>query len=815
MDCPACSTPLKPNAKFCGACGAKIASPEAKSATAVCPACTAPLKPNAKFCGACGAKVGGAAAPPAVALDAAKAADKPPAPAPDNTQDVNGFLIWNLPQGAVAQTLTAKSLAEYGSAKGVVVHEGTTALIFIDGRLEQTMTAGSYRFPKDGGSGGVGAAAGSAAAAIGGAVGTAVTAVASGVAAVAEGAWRLVSNLWRSSPEIAQPVAAKPAEPARKPVPRGAIVSILLVRAGPLPLQFDYKGMPTASISTDVTIEALLTVKDAAAFMRSVMADCTVVGIQALSTKLTPLIHGHIQQALASFPAEKIGPDPSLQNTLAVAIRAALGNDWAFLSVDRVSRVASKREDLDRLRGLREELWIQDRELEQLSARQDFENRLRMEENRKKVNDAKTAEDLARQLQEIGKDTALREDDLEKFNLLLQNEKLLRVARTEEEKQAALAGIRKSTLVREDDMAKMELSIAHERRVREAKVEEQYQAELHALGKDKVLRQDEMESLKRRIAERVEDESLGRSHSLAMLDLGRRLEVDKAKLQWESEIGDQRIELELARKRKAYAAKAEFAGMEIAETRVKDDYSDERRQKDAAFEDQRRKAALDADQQEMLNQLDVARRAQELSESRKKADHDRDMAAAAQIAQQQREMKLVEAQRWAGMSVDQIMAANPDLNPAAATALQEKFKGEAAAMAEKYKAEAAANGGDIRAQAANDKVAMAEKQKDEMKEFMQQQMAMMQNMMQTALQTNAQVATAQVQDRQRQLEQARGDADRREERIVDLTGRTASAVAGATGAGVAGSRTPVAAAAPVCTKCGKPVTAKFCEDCGP
>src|SRR4051812_45257189 len=54
--CPECKKPLKPDAKFCGNCGAKIEQ-------RLCAGCKAPLKPGAKFCPGCGMKVEDAPAP--------------------------------------------------------------------------------------------------------------------------------------------------------------------------------------------------------------------------------------------------------------------------------------------------------------------------------------------------------------------------------------------------------------------------------------------------------------------------------------------------------------------------------------------------------------------------------------------------------------------------------------------------------------------------------------------------------------------------------------------------------------------------------
>src|SRR5438270_167424 len=51
LDCQACGNPNPEDARFCGACGAAVGSPEA------CPSCGAAIAPEQHFCNACGARL--------------------------------------------------------------------------------------------------------------------------------------------------------------------------------------------------------------------------------------------------------------------------------------------------------------------------------------------------------------------------------------------------------------------------------------------------------------------------------------------------------------------------------------------------------------------------------------------------------------------------------------------------------------------------------------------------------------------------------------------------------------------------------------
>lgn len=52
--CAECSQPLKPNAKFCGECGASTEEKKNVEDVKLCPECSERIAPDAKFCGECG-----------------------------------------------------------------------------------------------------------------------------------------------------------------------------------------------------------------------------------------------------------------------------------------------------------------------------------------------------------------------------------------------------------------------------------------------------------------------------------------------------------------------------------------------------------------------------------------------------------------------------------------------------------------------------------------------------------------------------------------------------------------------------------------
>ena len=60
---------------------------------------------------------------------------------------VQGRAIWNIHKGEIGRLITESEFANADGLKGIIVQEGCTALVFIDGQLISMMQAGVYTFP--------------------------------------------------------------------------------------------------------------------------------------------------------------------------------------------------------------------------------------------------------------------------------------------------------------------------------------------------------------------------------------------------------------------------------------------------------------------------------------------------------------------------------------------------------------------------------------------------------------------------------------------------------------------------------------------
>ncbi len=179
-----------------------------------------------------------------------------------------------------------------------------------------------------------------------------------------------------------------------------------------------------------------------------------------------------------------------------------------------------------------------------------------------------------------------------------------------------------------DEQSKFDLMLAAERKLREAKTEEEVAVAMHEYEKSGLLRGQEIERVK---------------HQGRMADLRDTQDYDIAMLK---------------------------GG--IAQKQMQDEYDDGRRDKDAAFQDSRRRAEMQMDREEQQNQLDMLRQAQVIRTEREDAEHRRVM----ETEKLKADTKLESQRIYAGMSFEQIMATNPDISPEAAKALAQKLNSD-------------------------------------------------------------------------------------------------------------------------------------------
>ena len=564
MICSKCGNEVAEGKKFCGKCGNPMgAAAPASAGGVICSKCGAPVTPSKKFCGKCGSPVS------ADSQAAAKAASG------QNENDLtvsSGFIHWNILPGQIALKIDEADIAHYNNVQGFVVQDGLKAVFFADGVLAGELGAGKYPF-KDLG----------------------VTEV--------QGVKRFFLR-----------IAAFFSEKARAALQSATTLSIILMREGEFPLIFVEKDIPTKALRSDVALHVTAKISNIIQFYKNQLLDQKFVSVEKLSSSLETAVRTLLEEKLSTVEAEEIPSNTKLREELLSQLKTSVSDIYPYISLERIIRLTATNTELDELRRMREELYISEKELVELSKRNDFLNRLNDEKNQQLLHDAQTQADFTAAMNKIDEQNELTADEKAKFSDMLYWQRKLREAQNADEGNAAL----------------------------------------NKLEQNGLLREEEISTLKADIEQRKNLKKLTDGQALAMLTLQNNIALDQQKLQWEIETGNRRVQNALDRER-----------MQAA-------YDDERRRAEIALDREEQESQL-----ELLKQAQAIRQEREDAEHKRKMEEEA-AARSHEITLTQMEQKHQEEMRrmFQNMSAEQIMAANPDITPEAAAALAEKFKSE-------------------------------------------------------------------------------------------------------------------------------------------
>ncbi len=561
MICSKCGNEVAEGKKFCGHCGNPMTGSETKGL--VCPKCGAPITPGKKFCGKCGSPV---------SADSQAAAKAAPGQNENDLTVSSGFIHWNILPGQIALKIDEAGIAHYNNVQGFVVQDGLKAVFFADGLLAGELGAGKYPF-KDLG----------------------VTEV--------QGVKRFFLR-----------IAAFFSEKARAAMQSATTLSIILMREGEFPLIFVEKDIPTKALRSDVALHVTAKISNIIQFYKNQLLDQKFVSVEKLSSSLETAVRTLLEEKLSTVEAEEIPSNTKLREELLSQLKTSVSDIYPYISLERIIRLTATNTELDELRRMREELYISEKELVELSKRNDFLNRLNDEKNQQLLHDAQTQADFTAAMNKIDEQNELTADQKAKFADMLYWQRKLREAQNADEGNAAL----------------------------------------NKLEQNGLLREEEISTLKADIEQRKNLKNLTDGQALAMLTLQNNIALDQQKLQWEIETGNRRVQNALDRER-----------MQAA-------YDDERRRAEIALDREEQESQL-----ELLKQTQAIRQEREDAEHKRKMEEEA-AARSHEITLTQMEQKHQEEMRrmFQNMSAEQIMAANPDITPEAAAALAEKFKSE-------------------------------------------------------------------------------------------------------------------------------------------
>ena len=384
-------------------------------------------------------------------------------------------------------------------------------------------------------------------------------------------------------------------------------IVIVIVREAAFPLVYSIKDVPTAGIRSEVGIYFEASIRNIIQFYKTLLLDKKMVSFESFGATILPAVQTIIEETLTGADPVTISANAQLRQSVLEKLQASIGELYSFIQVNRVVRLTASTPELEQIHIMQEELYISEKELVELTKRNDFLNRLNSEKNNQLLKEAQSAADFVAAMNKIDEQNQLTEDEKAKFADMLY----------------------------------------WQRKLREAN------AALNKLEQNGILRAEELEILKSDVEQRKKLKDLTDGQALAMLTLQNNMALDAQKLQWEMEIGNKRHE------------------NEINQRRMDDQYTDERRRAEMALDKEELQNSMEA-----MRMMDAMENEKAEAERRRKiqaedSEHRRKMEELAhERAAKKEELEHEEEMRrmFQNMSAEQIMAANPDISPAAAAA---------------------------------------------------------------------------------------------------------------------------------------------------
>ena len=461
----------------------------------------------------------------------------------DGIDVVRGRAIWSIQPGQIARKISERELEEIEKLKGVIVQEGSQAIIFANGELVATLSAGAYQFFKS---------VEEEKAAIKAAIEKAEKELdekerkAREQRRQQEPTFRelgVVGEIGRAGRWIGRLIFGEKKDEKKEKIERrkldyarilsqatqSPILSVYIVSERHITLTFagstesdghlafmPYK-IPTKIVDVNIGVSLQLRINDIHQFATNYLADKNIATTMLFEQMLAPSIENTLRQMLRNLDYEASGlPEPVLNN-LKIRIQQTINEQLFGIQCERVLQITDSSADFERFRAVERELYCSEQELGFLQRTGEFRNRLAQETNKQTIDKATSEEELRYALQQLNRDQLLHDDEMEQFILLLNAQKRLREAKSQEEEYEALIDIKKSRLVKDDELAALEDALAHNKIERDSiteimRIQHQQSvddARLHAQWALDDQKQDhdwEREDLQRRRNWGIEDE---------------------------------------------------------------------------------------------------------------------------------------------------------------------------------------------------------------------------------------------------------------------------------------------------------------------
>lgn len=629
MKCPKCGSEVKPNYKFCSKCGQPMTAEESAPVSNPQSEKTASSGPQEKLFGIHFGRNRERERKPSRSSDQKE--DNVPALVENAANDIDlvrGKAVWSIGPGQLARRVSESEFAQLDNVKGVVIQEGITAIITVDGQMMGMLSGGYYKFASE-----------------------TIKEKAEKQADKEEAEEKEDQNLLQKVGSTARRVwrfltgtkdkekaesRKKRKERVRKNIQRitsKSTVNVTLVSTRIFDLLFgsiiDQQGnadfvpmtVKTKVVDLEVGISLQMQITNVNDFLVNYLSDKKSLSVADVQEMVQPTIENLLGRILRNLDYQADGLPEELVGVIKNQIVKTVNERIYGLEVVKVLDITDQSADFDRFRSVEHELFASEHELGFLQRTGEFRNRLAEETNRQTVDEAKNEEDLRYALSHINRDGLLHDDEMEAFVQLLNSQKRLREAKTDEQEYEALQDLRKCRLVKDEDVAVLQ----------------------DLLQRKELERSEVTELLRLRVFQSTEEARMKAENALSDLALQQAFNQELSSARHAVEMTD--LEIEAQRKRDDYLREQEGKDYDMERRHRVDDMSLEQQQTE--FEHQQRRA-------EKMDDVDVLERKAAIARENmaKMQEHER------QLEEMKKQTEELRIQTEANMTQEQIAAAH-------------------------------------------------------------------------------------------------------------------------------------------------------------
>lgn len=541
--CKKCGKEISDTAKVCRFCGTKVAGVATKTGAPeiqkganerTCPSCGRQVSATANVCRFCGTKLSQTDWEQVVnSRNETVFRENQQIDINMETQFefVNDCVTWNLFPGQIAVRFTGNDLDSFTSAKGIIVQAGTIALFFDQGEYIGMLPPGKHLFKKD--------TAGNTRTQRPQKPGSSFRSFITGIK---EGVSGFMSRLFRRKKKQEQRNPSPNTATSKK---RTYEVSVVLIRDSEFPLLFNFTDIPTKGIRSEVGLHIVAEICDVEQFYINQLMDRKFIAYDSFSRSVEPMIRNITSRILSTVAIDEVENNTELSLELLTALQNEISVIYPYVDITKIITLTASNAEMEKIRRLKEELYIAEAELVQIQNRYDFQNRLARAEFQQDLTQASTKVEFEALFNKVNEDHLINEDKKAEFIMLLEAEKAIREARSKDNVEATLQEFVKNGIIRDDEIGTLRASIAH----------------------------------------RSALTSLTNSQELANL-----------RIDWDIAIGRKKEEAELESRRRLDS---------YSDERRNIDHDFERRERDEQFEDLRRMEALKREKEEAEHKRDM------------------------------------------------------------------------------------------------------------------------------------------------------------------------------------------------------------------